>query len=957
MPRTETRFTARNLAALRLALIAGTALAAPAAYAQTAPAAPATVASVADAPADAIVVTGFRRSLEAALNLKKTSVAAVDAIVAEDIAKFPDQNLAESLQRITGVAITRDGGEGKQITVRGLGGQFTVTRVNGMPAQAASMTAGSGGSVNRDRSFDFNVFASELFKSLIVHKTAEASLDEGSLGAVIDLNTGHPLGGKSGVTGLISASGSYNDLSKKVGPRLAGLFNWKNDGGTLGFNASLTYTSGKTLELGNNTTRWAQAAFQSVTSGGVTTNCFSGSTYVHSTACDMATLSFHPRIPRYGVINHDRERLGATFALEWQPDDATHFELDGLYSRYHEEREEKWAEILFRSNEKGIAVVNPVYDGTGYGSNMLSGTFNNAYNRNEHYLQVQNATFYQLSAQFSHDFTDKLKFSMLAGGSKSILAVPLATTVMFDNKAATGYSYDYTNMQSPMLSFGSSVTNPANYQLAEIRDAPTHTNNTFKNWRADLEWKARESLTLRVGGNFRRFGFDTWGANRNTLVCPANGKPDAVLGTLNCTATAYGFPVQSGWYDTINLGNVGQPAGTTNSFIVANLPATTAYTNLYNRPLVADTSNIRSVSEEDKGFYVQGDLKTQIGNVGIALNGGVRFANTSQSSTGLQNGTTTVTVQRSYNDWLPSANLNITPVKDLIIRFAVAKVMTRPSLGNLTPGGSVDAFNYKVSYGNPYLNPYRATNYDAAIEWYFARQSLISVAFFYKDVASFPVSTIGTGTFASTGLPTSILSAGSPAAQNPEGQPWAISSIGNGAGAKLKGVELGFQSPLRFLPGFGKNFGVIANLTLTDSNANYTVTGPATLASQIGSNGSVTLPVINGVSSTFFGLSKVTWNATLYYEKGPFQARTSYSFRGGYNDQNSGTGNVFEGYGSYASLDAALRYSLTKNLEVSVDATNLLDSYTYHWTDVTAKRNYEYQHVGRTIVVGARLKI
>lgn len=948
MARIENRFSA-----VRLALVAGTALAAfsaPAAYAQSA--APAAEA----ATSDAIVVTGFRRSLEAALNMKKASVSAVDAIVAEDIAKFPDQNLAESLQRITGVAITRDGGEGKQITVRGLGGQFTVTRVNGMPAQAASMTAGSGGSVNRDRSFDFNVFASELFKSLVVHKTAEANLDEGSLGAVIDLNTGHPLGGKSGVTGLLSVSGSYNDLSKDIGPRVAGLLNWKNEDGTLGFNASVTYTKGNTLELGNNTTRWAQAAFKSVTAGGVTTNCFSGSTYVHSTACDMATLSFHPRIPRYGVITHDRERTGATFAVEWQPDDATHFELDGLYSRYHEQREEKWAEILFRSNEKGIAVVNPVYSSGDYGANMVSGTFNNAYNRNEHYLQIQNASFYQLSAQFSHEFTDRLKFSALAGGSKSILSVPRATTIMFDNKAATGYSYDYSNMQSPVLSFGSSVTDPANFQLSEVRDAPTHTNNTFKNVRADLEWKARDNLTFKAGANFRLFGFDTWGANRNTLVCPSSGRTDAVLGTLNCTATAYGFPVQSGWYDTVNLGNAGQSAGTTSSFIVANLPTTTAYTNLYGRALVADTSNIRSVSEEDKGFYLQGDLKTTLAGMDVSMNAGIRYARTSQSSTGLQNGTTNVTVKRSYDDWLPSANLNLFPVKDVIVRFAVAKVMTRPSLGNLTPGGSVDAFNYKVSYGNPQLNPFRATNYDAAIEWYFARQSLLSVAVFYKDVASFPLSTVGTGTFASTGLPVTILSAGSPAAQNPEAQPWTITSIGNGAGAKLKGVELGFQSPLRFLPGFAKDFGIIANLTLTDSNATYNATGPAVTTAAITSTGGITLPN-QTVSSTFFGLSKVTWNATLYYEKGPFQARTSYSFRGGYNDQNSATGNIFEGYGSYGSLDAALRYSITKNVEVSVDATNLLDSYTYHWTDATAKRNYEYQHVGRTLVVGARLKL
>jgi len=932
---------ASRRSAVRAALVLGTILAGPlaatAAHAQAAPAKGGTAAEAA--------ASGFRRSLEAAINMKKSSVSAVDAIVAEDIAKFPDNNLAESMQRITGVAITRDGGEGQKITVRGLGSQFTVTRVNGLPAQAAAMTGGSGGSVNRDRSFDFNVFASELFKSLVVHKTAEAYLDEGSLGAVIDLNTGHPLGGKTGTTGLISVSGAYNDLSHTIGPRVAALFAYKNDAGTFAANVSATYTKGDTQELGNNTTRWAQAAFKAVTVNGTTTNCFSGSTYVASTVCDTAKLSFHPRIPRYGIITHDRERAGLTGSLEWKPTERDHIEFDGLYSRYREERQEYWAEILFRSNEKGISVVDPVYDASG---NMTAGTFNSAYNRNEHYLQVQKATFYQTSLLYDHEFSHRLKASVTAGMSKSILSVPLATTVMLDNKNASNYYYNYSNMSSPVINFGTSVTDTANYQLSEIRDAPTHTNNTFKTAKGDLEWKAVEDkLTFKTGGFYRKFGFDTWGANRNTLVCPASGVKDVVLGTINCTSTTYGFPVTAGLVDTV----VG-PNGA--SFIVANLPATTAYTNLYARPLVADTSNTRSVSEQDTGAYLQGDLKTRLVGMDVAFNAGIRFAHTKQSSTGLQNGTTIVTIDRSYNDWLPSFNVNVSPTRNIIVRGAVAKVMTRPALGNLTPGGSVDSFNYKVSYGNPYLDPYRATNYDVALEWYFARGSLLSVAFFHKDVKSFPLATTTSGTFASTGLPTSILSGGSPAAQNPEAQPWTITSIGNGAGATIDGVELGIQAPLKFLPGIGKNFGVIANVTIADSSANYTVSGAATATSSPSS----TINLVNStISSTFFGLSKLTWNATLYYEKGPFQARGSYSYRGHYNDQNSATGNIFEGFGNYGSVDAALRYSISKEFEVSIDGSNLLDRYTNHWTDASAQRIYEYQHTGRTITVGARLKL
>ena len=356
--------------------------------------------------------------------------------MAEDIAKFPDQNLAESLQRVPGISISRDGGEGKQISVRGLGGQFTTVRVNEMQAQASTFNAGSGGGANRERAFDFNLFATELFKSLVVHKTAEASMDEGSLGAVVDLNTGHPLGGKDGLHGAVSAQAYYNDLSKKTSPKLSGLVNWKGADGTLGINASVAYSKGKTLELGNNTTRWAQAAFKSVTIGSTTTNCFnSGGIYVTSAPCDQAALSFHPRIPRYGIITHDRERLGLTGAIEWQPSDRTHIEIDGLYSRYKEIRTEKWLEVLFRTNEAGISVVNPTYDAN---NNMISGTFNNAFDRHENYYQDQRDSFWQMSGKLEQQLSDTVKVKLSGGGSKAVQDVPIATTLMLDNLSATG---------------------------------------------------------------------------------------------------------------------------------------------------------------------------------------------------------------------------------------------------------------------------------------------------------------------------------------------------------------------------------------------------------------------------------------------------------------------------------------------------------------------------------------
>jgi iron complex outermembrane receptor protein len=133
-----------------------------------------------------IVVTGFRESLSSAINIKRNQTATVDVIKAEDIAEFPDLNLAESLQRIPGVAISRVNGEGRNISVRGLGPEYTRVRINGMEAIGTTGGTDNSGGVNRGRGFDFNIFSSDLFNSLAVRKTATADVEEGSLGATVD---------------------------------------------------------------------------------------------------------------------------------------------------------------------------------------------------------------------------------------------------------------------------------------------------------------------------------------------------------------------------------------------------------------------------------------------------------------------------------------------------------------------------------------------------------------------------------------------------------------------------------------------------------------------------------------------------------------------------------------------------------------------------------------------------
>ena len=892
-----------------------------------------------DAPADEIVVSGFRESLNAAIAAKRASASQVDVIVAEDIAKFPDTNLAESLQRIPGISIQRDAGEGRAITVRGLGAQFTRVRVNGMEAISTST---DGASANRDRGFDFNVFASELFSSIVVHKTAEASLDEGSLGAVVDLNTGNPLAYDPGFNAVVSAQARYNDLSNDVGPRLAGLVSWTNLDQTFGVAISAAYSQYNTFELGNNTVRWAQAAFRSVNG----TPCFAGSAYVPSEDCDTVGLAFHPRIPRYGLVAHDRQRLGLTGSVQFAPTDRTKISIDALYSNFKETRDEYWGEVLLRSNEKTVDVVDYVIDSD---NNMISATLDNAYLRTERYQRQSETKFYQVSAVLEQELADGFAVKLRGGKSQSKADIPVETTLAFDDRI-DGYSFDYSNMAFPQLVFGAGATTPAQFELAEFRDRPSYLTNKFETAGLDFEWEVTEGFKLQFGGIYRKYDFDTIGYRRDSTYCAA----------FVCAAGQTGLPVTDAISNVFNLGNAGQPSGNSNNWLVADLGPAADAVGLYQRTAEVQQGEDRAVTEKTKGGYLQVNFDTE-GMTGLRLTGnfGTRYVKTDQSSTGFNSGTE-VTVDRSYDDWLPAANLNLFVTDSLIVRGAIAKVITRPSLGSLSPGGSVDQFNYRITSGNPFLDPYRATTFDAAVEWYFAPGALASVALFKKDIVSFPLSSSFQGTYASSGLPLALLTPGTPAyaavvgGGNPS-VPFEFRTSVNGPGANLKGIELSLQLPFStFADGILGNFGILGNVTLVDSDVDYTL---ATAATAIAANGNPVSGPATVFTRPLLDLAKKAANGTIYYEDGRFSARASAAYRDGYLDSTSGNLNIFEGYESIVNVDASIRYKLTDWIELSVEGTNLTDAYRERFVNDPSPRNYENNHFGRVFMAGVRVQL
>ena len=319
-----------------------------------------------------VTVTGVRASLASALKAKREDSGIVDVIKAEDIGKFPDTNLAESLQRVPGVVIDRDAGEGRNVTVRGLGGDFTRVRINGIEALATTGGTDSSGGANRSRAFDFNVFASELFNSITVRKSSSADVDEGSLGATVDLQTSRPFDFK-GRTALVSVKGNYNDLSKSTDPRAAFLFSNTFADNRFGVLVSGAFSKRRLYEEGFSTVRWDNGASSGgwCAPTGVTANPANSTattcgpaaqgvprltgTPANIAAYDAArsTANFHPRLPRYGRLTHEQDRVGLTGSVQFRPAQGSLLTFDMLYSKLSATRQEDFLQALSFSRTAG----------------------------------------------------------------------------------------------------------------------------------------------------------------------------------------------------------------------------------------------------------------------------------------------------------------------------------------------------------------------------------------------------------------------------------------------------------------------------------------------------------------------------------------------------------------------------------------------------------------------------
>ena len=973
-----------------------------AASAQTAP------AQADDAAVEEVVVTGFRASLANALDIKRRENDLVDVIKATDIADFPDLNLAESLQRIPGVSIDRDGGEGRTITVRGLGPDFTVVRLNGLEALATTGGKDGSGGANRGRQFDFSIFASELFNSVTVRKSTSASNEEGSLGAIVDLQASRPFD-YSGFSMSMGAKAGWNDLSRKSDPRYTFQVSnrWDTGIGEVGALLSVAYATRSQREEGSSTGRWENP---SVASNSATAFPCAGSAYnpvsgpplscaqigtvtggtspTVKAAAGTANNLWHPRIPRYGRLDYDQKRLGVTGSLQWRPTANSTLTLDALLAKFTNNRDETYLEIIsFSRSGQGVPqtdVVNFTGDSKG---TLIKGTFDDVDARVEYRHDDLKTEFNQFALTYDTRLGDRGHFLATYGQSRSIQDNPTQTTFSFDRYNTDGYSYDYSNDKLPGFNYGFDATSPASYEYRPTNDKgdasllrlrPSKAVNTFKTFRADIDYEAMDGLKLRAGADYKEYGFSSWEQRLNSRVLTGNSA------TSFTSEAAYGLPAGVTVADVSQLitgfgRGLDLPAGTPTSWLAPDLNKLKTALGYdcncvnANGDFRLSTLNqlgaTRSITEKDTAYYVQADFDHDVFNIPVRGNIGVRYVETDQEATGhysTGNSTQTVTtlggtyservpidasqtVSRKYSNTLPSLNVSAQPYENFFIRFAAAKVMTRPQLPNLTPGyTSISQSNQTLTRGNPNLNPMLANNLDLSFEWYPDKETLFSVGFFEKDIKSYIQTSAVAMPWSETDLPNTLLSNG-----NTPDTLFTVKTQVNTPGGKLKGYEISLQRPFTFLPAPFDGFGGIVNYTHVESDIQYVIknatfsgtprvqTAPAVLLTQ---------PLVN--------LSPEAYNATLYYENGPFKGRVSASYRDPYLIQvapSATNNNDVRIKDKTLNIDTQVSYNF-KNFTITLEGINLTDQEDSKLDDSTRMISEEYVHYGRQYYLGVKYK-
>ncbi|WP_374572459.1 TonB-dependent receptor [Phenylobacterium sp.] len=883
---------------------------------------------------DEVVVPGYRKSLSEARNIKKEAVIQKDVIVAEDMAKFPELNLAESLQRLPGVQISREAGEGRRISLRGLGPDFARVQLNGMEVLGNVDSAqDSRGQRSRDRAFDFNIFASELFSKVEVEKTFQAAQNEGGMAGTVGLFTGKPFDYGPGAKGAVSLKVGTNEYTKDTQPRIAALFskNWDDKFGVL---VSVAYAKRQTTEQGHNTynyTHPSAATAQALVDKGLDISGLSAEQQAKFLSGDL----YYADGNRISSWDAKMERLGVTAAVQWRPVDNVLLTLDALHGQFTTHRDElhlatrplaSTGSVAFDTAAGGAwpaifqtpSVINDLaWDADGYVTNIdvTGATFGS-----EHRRELNKNRFNQIALTGSWDVSDRLKVDGHVGWEKSTYDTPYDDKLYMRAKGNLVADYGANGQSASFQYPGWDPTDPANYAMDDFYYRAFNNESELQEGVLNLRYELNDTLALRAGVAYHHFtqsGMDLfYDANVNGTNAKTRGTSVADIATV--FSNSFG------------------------SWLIGDYAKAFAKYNEYHRlgqnadgtgGTIQDIENVYKTSEKTVSEYVQMDWDSELFGKRFRGNVGVRGYSTDTSSTGWIQGDSyaylgTTDVKGSYSGALPAMNsvLELTP--DVLVRFSATQNLNRPGLGSMAAEGTAfqdqDNGEITASRGNPNLKPYKDTTLDLSVEYYFGKVGLLSAGVFRKNIKNYIGSeTLENIPFSETGVPSSTI----PGATDSTIVTEFTMPVNIAGTTRLTGVEIAAQSQFTFLPAPFDNLGAVANYTHVDANKMIT------------------------------GVSKTSYNLTLYYETDRWGVRGSMSHRSiwytGYSDSvMSASTRGFEG-STY--VDASAFWNITDQLQLSLDGINLTNEKdTQFWGQ--NRYLYNQNQSGATYMVGLSYK-
>ena len=881
---------------------------APANAAATAPAEAPGTGDAGAANLEEIVVTGFRASVEASLETKREAVGVEDVLTAEDVGKFPDKNVAEALQRLPGIVTQRDFGEGERINLRGTLDTLTKTTLDGHSLSTADWFIID--QQNATRSFNYLILPADLIGKAEVLKTAEADVEEGGIGGTINIETRKPLDLKP-FTAYLSAEAAHTDLADKTTPFATGLVSWKDDEDRFGFLLAGIYQEKKIRRDGNEILGYVPLST-------LTPNAPNGQLLI-------------PTLIDAALFEQDRIRKGGNFDMEIKPTDQLDINFSGLLSIFEANNtNQSWIADVQRAVGSGGTLTNCVVAGggcvAGTATSPTGGTTNFAYFYDSFDRRAK-ATSHNLDLNVKYTPTDTWSVKGDFGYTDATGNTSPQQFPEFGAPGAFSYNLQHGVVIKPLANANGTTVNFANPNdfAFDFANDDIFTNDDRETY-GYLD--AEDKLDLGILKSIK------FGAKFTNHYRDAAGDFTTYSG-FSAPILAQNIPTAN-WSQGLSPSNFLSsfaPSGALTQFWQVNA----AYADgvLGKQALISGRVPYPiqgfSVNEKTSGAYFMGNFSGDHWRG----NAGVRFAHTIENTTGafsvpdadfpgaINNPFGPYVPEASsvnYNDVLPSMNFTYDVTQDFLVRFAAAKVMSRPDFIDMVPLVSLNPGALSGTAGNPNVNAYRAWQEDLSFEYYPDRDTAYTAALYYKDLKSFIVDQSSTEIFPvqNATIPSAACTTVSP---NNFTCPFIVDNKVNSNGGSLKGVELGVTRSI-----WG-GFGAQANFSYSD----------ATLRD----------------GNPFPGNSRHTYNATLFYENRLLSARVSWTQRSAFFMQFDRTSQLYEG--ALTSLDTAWSLNVTDYMAVTFEAQNLTDAKVVQYDNTLALPRAIYDN-GRVYFAGVRLK-